>query len=74
VQKAIQILDMELRELGVLNFLIQPGTMATYLGRGAVIREEFGVLLSEYAKVGLPPLSVIPFCFYGVAADERNSI
>jgi NADP-dependent 3-hydroxy acid dehydrogenase YdfG len=74
VQKAIQILDMELRELGVLNFLIQPGTMATYLGRGAVIGEEFGVLLSEYAKVGLPPLSVIPFCFYGVAADERNSI
>lgn len=63
MQKGIQILDMELRELGVLNFLIQPGTMATYLGKGAVIGEEFEVLLSGYAKVGLRPLSVIPFCF-----------
>jgi short-subunit dehydrogenase len=61
VQKAIQILDMELRELGVLNFLIQPGMMATHLGRAAVIGEEFGELLSGYAKVGLPPFLLSHF-------------
>jgi hypothetical protein len=48
--------------------------MATHLGRGAVIGEEFGELLSGYAKVGLPPLFVIPFTFDRVDADGRNSI
>ncbi|PMD42114.1 NAD(P)-binding protein, partial [Hyaloscypha variabilis F] len=32
VQKAVQILDMELKEQGVLNFLVQPGAMVTDLG------------------------------------------
>jgi hypothetical protein len=65
---------MELRELGVLNFLIQPGTMATHLGRGAVIGEEFGELLSGYAKVGLPPLFVTPISFDREDPDGQNSI
>jgi NADP-dependent 3-hydroxy acid dehydrogenase YdfG len=59
VQKAIQILDMELREHGVLNFVIQPGTMLTGLGSGAVIGEDFMALLSGYAKVGLLSHSAI---------------
>lgn len=74
VQKAIQILDMELRELGVLNFLIQPGTMAKHLGRGGVIGDGFGELLSGYAKVGLPPLFVIPISFDREDPDGQNSM
>ncbi|KAH8777217.1 hypothetical protein BGZ57DRAFT_953036 [Hyaloscypha finlandica] len=75
VQKAIQILDMELRELGVLNFLIQPGTMATHLGRGAVIGGGFGELLSGYAKymidsIDLPAQSMVALAV--LAGNEKD--
>lgn len=52
VQKSIQILDMELRDHGILNFLIQPGVTKTDLGRGAVIGEEFIKMSAGFAQVG----------------------
>ncbi|KAN0102164.1 NAD(P)-binding protein [Hyaloscypha variabilis] len=50
VQKAVQILHMELREQGVLNFLVQPGAMVTDLGVEAVVGNEFQEMLGGWAK------------------------
>ena len=65
VQKAVQILDMELREQGVLNFLVQPGAMVTDLGVEAVVGNEVQEMLGGWAKVSLL------FSFHLVYRDER---
>jgi len=65
VQKAVQILDMELREQGVLNFLIQPGAMVTDLGVGAVVGNEFREMLAGWAKASRLFLFLPRICCIG---------
>jgi NADP-dependent 3-hydroxy acid dehydrogenase YdfG len=59
VQKAVQILDMELRAQGVLNFLIQPGVTVTDLGKDGVVGDDFAELLGMYAKVSFSFLTFV---------------
>jgi hypothetical protein len=65
VQKAVQILDMELREQGVFNFLVQPGAMVTDLGVDTVVGNEFQEMLGGWAKVSFL------FSFHLLYGDER---
>ncbi|KAE9369866.1 NAD(P)-binding protein [Stipitochalara longipes BDJ] len=84
VQKAVQILDMELREQGVLNFLIQPGAMVTDLGRDAVVGTEFQEMLGGWAKymtddIELPAQSMVALAVLagnekGKGVDERIKV
>jgi NADP-dependent 3-hydroxy acid dehydrogenase YdfG len=63
VQKAIQILDMELREKGIFNFLIQPGVIKMDLSQGeGVVGKQMGELMDSWSSVCSPML--FPYCQY----------
>lgn len=56
LQKAVQILDMELKEKGILNYLIHPGTIATGLGNqeGATSGKGMKDMLDVYVQNYMP--------------------
>jgi short-subunit dehydrogenase len=56
IQKAVQILDMELKEKGVLNFLIHPGTIATSLGdqEGVALGKDMRDMMDAYVQNYMP--------------------
>ena len=60
VQKAIQILDMELKEKGILNYLIHPGTIQTGLGAqdGVALGKEMQDMVEAYAPYMLDTLAL----------------
>ena len=57
IMKAVQILDMELREYGVLNFVVHPGSVKTELNQGeAVVGGDMKKLMDGWGVVCCPCL------------------
>lgn len=52
MQKAIQVIDMELKSQGIQNFVIHPGTLVSELSSGdeSIIGEEMKSMLAPYVK------------------------
>jgi short-subunit dehydrogenase len=85
VQKAIQILDLELREKGILNFVIHPGNIKTDLNQGAaVIGADMKALMDSWAPymtdtLELPAQSMVALAVLGLngkgqGGDERVQV
>jgi hypothetical protein len=52
MQKAIQLIDMELKTQGIQNFVIHPGVVVSELSSGdsSIIGEEMKSMLAPYVK------------------------
>jgi hypothetical protein len=78
VQKAIQILDMELREEGILNFVIHPGNIETDLNQGsAVVGQDMKELMDSWAPymidtLELPAQSMVALAVFSLNAKEKE--
>lgn len=77
VQKAIQIIDLELRELGIRNFVIHPGANISELSTGddSVIGEEMKGVVSGYLEymIDTPALSANSMVALAGLAEEGKA-
>ncbi|KAG0647400.1 Short chain dehydrogenase mpl6 [Hyphodiscus hymeniophilus] len=70
IQKAVQILDMELREKGIFNYLIHPGTIKTSLGEqeGVILGPEMQAMTDSFAPYMVDTLELAADSLVALAA------